>query len=183
MPLDADAIARLYDSHAEAMLGFFMRRTYDPEASMDLVAETFAAGFADRLRFRGSRDEDALAWLYGIARHRLADYQRRGRVERRALRRLGFQRRPLSEAEYERIEELAGLGELRETIEVALGELAAEHRLALQLRVVQERPYAQVAAALGVNEQTARARVSRALSAMRRLPAVQALIESDERAV
>ena len=81
MPLDGDAIARLYDSHAEAMLGFFMRRTYDAEASLDLVAETFAAGFADRRRFRGDGDADAMAWLYAIARHRLADYSRRGRLE------------------------------------------------------------------------------------------------------
>jgi RNA polymerase sigma factor (sigma-70 family) len=183
MPLDADAIARLYDFHAEEMLGFFVRRTYDPEASMDLVAETFAVGFADRSRFRGISDEEALGWLYGIARHRLADYLRRGRLERRALHRLGFQRRPLSPAEYERIEELAGLGEMRETIDVALHELGAEHRVALQLRVVEERSYEQVAAALGVTEQTARARVSRALAAMRQLPAVQALIEGRERAI
>jgi RNA polymerase sigma-70 factor (ECF subfamily) len=126
MPLDADAIARLYDSHAEQMLGFFVRRTYDPELSMDLVAETFAAGFADRTRFRGHTEADALAWLYGIARHRLADYLRRGRLERRTLRRLGFQRRPLSEAEYERIEELADVAELRATISAALEELGAD---------------------------------------------------------
>jgi DNA-directed RNA polymerase specialized sigma24 family protein len=53
----------------------------------------------------------------------------------------------------------------------------------LQLRVVEERPYAQVAAALGVSEQTARARVSRALAAMRALPAVQTLIEAHDRAI
>lgn len=41
MRLDADAISRLYEAHAGAMLGFFMRRTYDPEATVDLVAETF----------------------------------------------------------------------------------------------------------------------------------------------
>src|ERR1700749_2028337 len=112
MPLNAHTFSRLYDAHAEAMLGFFVKRTYDPEASLDLVAETFAAGFADRRRFRGSGDEEGLAWLYAIARPRLTDYLRRGRVERRALHRLGFQRRPLSDAEYERIEELAGLAEM-----------------------------------------------------------------------
>lgn len=177
MPLDAQTFARLYDAHAQTMVGFFVKRTYDPEASLDLVAETFAAGFADRRRFRGDNDGEALAWLYGIARHRLTDYLRRGTVERRALQRLGFQRRPLSEAEYERIEELAGLGEVRGAIGDALSELSDEHRTALQLRVVEERSYEQGAHKLGVTEQTARARVSRALSAMRHLPAVQALQE------
>lgn len=177
MPLDANSFARLYDAHAEQMLGFFMRRTFDAEVSMDLVAETFASGFRDRRRFRGSGDEEALGWLYGIARNRLTDYLRRGTVERRALRRLGFQRRPLNDAEYERVEELAGFGELREAIGLALAQLSHEHRAALQLRVVEERSYVQVADLLGVSEQTARARVSRALSAMRHLPVMQALQE------
>jgi DNA-directed RNA polymerase specialized sigma24 family protein len=82
MRLDADAIARLYDAHADALLGFFVKRTYQPEVAMDLVADTFAAAFADRRRFDGSGDEAATAWLYGIARHRLADFLRRGKIER-----------------------------------------------------------------------------------------------------
>jgi len=177
MSLDADRFARLYDSHAEEMLAFFVRRTYDPEAAMDLVADTFATAFADRLRFRGSSDGEVLAWLYAIARHRLTDYVRRGAIEGRALRRLGFQRRMLSEAEYERIEELAGLDGVRDALDLALGELGSEHRHVLQLRVVEERSYGQIAVALGVSEQTARARVSRALAAARRTPAMRALLE------
>src|SRR4051794_41795282 len=89
MPLDADAIADLYDQHARALLAFLARRAADPEAAVDLLAETFAAAFKDRRRFRG---DDPLPWLYGIARHQLAGYFRRGRVERRALERLGGER-------------------------------------------------------------------------------------------
>jgi RNA polymerase sigma factor (sigma-70 family) len=181
--LDADALSRLYDAHAQTMLGWFVRRIYDPEAAMDLVAETFAVAFAGRRRFVGDGDDAALAWLYGIARHRLADFSRRSRREYRALRRLGFQRRPVTGEEYERIEDLAGLGELREGITDALATLSAEQRTALQLRVVEDRPYSQVAAALGVSEQTARARVSRALAALRATPAAQTLIESHEPAI
>jgi RNA polymerase sigma factor (sigma-70 family) len=180
MVLDADALSRLYDVHAETMLGWFVRRIYDPEAAMDLVAETFAVAFADRRRFVGAGDPEAVAWLYGIARHRLTNFSRHSRREYRALRRLGFQRRALSGEEYERIEELAGIGELRHGIAEALASLSAEQRVALQLRVVEDQPYSQVAAALGVTEQTARARVSRALSALRATPAAQSLIESHE---
>ncbi len=180
MVLDATALSRLYEAHAQTMLGWFVRRIYDPEAAMDLVAETFAVAFADRRRFRGAGDDEALAWLYGIARHRLANFSRRSRSEFRALRRLGFQRRPLTGEEYERIEELSGLGELRDGIADALASLSAEQRVALQLRVVEEQSYSQIATALGVSEQTARARVSRALSALRATPAGQALVESHE---
>lgn len=180
MSLDADAISRLYAAHAEAMLGFFVKRTYQPEASVDLVAETFACAFRDRHGFRGADEQQQAAWLYGIARHRLIDFIRRGRVERAALDRLGFQRRTLTDGEYERVEELAGLAEVRERLAAGLDGLGSEQRLALRLRVVEERTYAEVAHALGVSEQTARARVSRALRAMRSSPALGQLVESDE---
>ena len=167
MVLDADALDRLY-RHAAGLLRFLMRRTFDPEAAVDLVADTFLAAFSDRAAFRGESDEQAVAWLYGIARYRLADFLRHGRVERKALERAGFQRRSLSDPEYERIEELAGLSELRDQIAEGLDGLGDEHRIALRLRIVEERPYAQVAATLGVSEQTARARVSRAVNALTR---------------
>jgi len=44
--------------------------------------------------------------------------------------------------------------------------LNAGQRQAVQLRVVEERPYDEVALALGISEQTARARVSRGLRAL-----------------
>jgi RNA polymerase sigma-70 factor (ECF subfamily) len=164
MPLDADDIAGLYDRHARTLLAFIARRTAEPEAAVDLLAETFVAAFKDRRRFRGG---DPLPWLYGIARHQLSDYFRRGRVERRALAKLGVQRRALNEAEYDRIEELAGSRELRDEVAAALASLTPEHRDAVRLRVVEERPYPEIARSLGISEQTARARVSRALRALR----------------
>jgi RNA polymerase sigma factor (sigma-70 family) len=180
--LDRHDITRLYDQHAGAMLGFYVRRTFDPEAAVDLVAETFATAFVDRARFRGDGQDAQAAWLYGIARNLLADWRRRAGVERRALARLGVQRRDLTDVEYDRIEELAGLGALRAGLRAGLAELSDEHREALRLRVVEEREYADVADVLGITEQTARARVSRALGALRRSGALTALIEEPERA-
>jgi RNA polymerase sigma factor (sigma-70 family) len=180
MTLDADALARLYAAHAEAMLGFFMRRTYEPEASLDLVAETFACAFADRERCRGADEREQAAWLYGIARHRLIDFYRRGKVERSALDRLGFHRRALTDDEYERAEELADLDEVRQRLLAGLHGLGEEQRVALRLRVVEERSYAEVARALAVSEQTARARVSRALRAMRGSRALSVLAAEGE---
>ena len=101
--MDADAISRLYEAHAGAMLGFFVKRTYDPEAAMDLLAETFAAAFEDRRRFRGSGEQETLAWLYAIARHRAADFHRGGHVESLTLDRLSWARRAFDLDEYESI--------------------------------------------------------------------------------
>jgi RNA polymerase sigma-70 factor (ECF subfamily) len=158
--LDADDIADLYATHARALVAYFARRTFDPQVATELMAETFAAAVADRRAFRGT---DAGAWLYGIARHQLLQWYRRAGVERRALAKLGLEPPGLADVEYERIEELSGLADLRARVAELIAALPDEHRLALQLRIVEERGYDEVAAALGVDQQAARARVSRAL--------------------
>jgi len=165
--LNGDDISRLYDRHAEAILAFFVRRTYASDVAVDLLAETFAVAFEDRRQFRGRGEHAARAWVFAIARHQLTDYFRRGQVERRALARLGVERRPLTDAEYDRIEELAASKELREHVAEALAMLPPDQRDVLRLRVVEERSYSELARTLGISEQTARARVSRALRALR----------------
>ncbi len=156
----------LYDERAEALLVFFTRRTFDPEAALDLWAETFAQAYSGRRRFRGSRDDELVSWLYGIAYRQLALYMRRGRTEQRALKRLGLQQPEALDGELERLEELAGLSDLRTVVADALQGLPVPQQEALRLRVVDELPYPEIAARLGVSQPTARARVSRALRAL-----------------
>ncbi len=160
MDLDHDA---LFDRHAEELLGFFARRTLDPQAALDLVGETYAAAWAGRRRFRGTDDAAARAWLYGIARNLLHGYVRDGYAERRLLGRLGVESPVLSDESLARVEELAGTQALRAALAAELTRLPAAQRDALVLRVVDELPYPEVAARLGITEPTARARVSRAL--------------------
>jgi RNA polymerase sigma factor (sigma-70 family) len=163
LPLDGDDIAELYGLHARDLLSFFTRRVYDPEVALDLVAETFAAAFAARHQCRERERAKAIAWIYGIAQKKLAHYYRRGAVERRALAKLGVEVPVISESEYERIVELTGLEQLRGQLAQALADLPGDQRRAIELRIVAERTYAEVAAELGVSEQVARARVSRGL--------------------
>ena len=161
--LDAAAVGELYDELSQRVLVYFTRRTYDGEVALDLTAETFARALASRHRFRGGTHAEALAWLWGIARNVLGEFFERGRVEQRALRRLGLRAPVASEDEIARIEELAELGDLRAAVAAALESLAAEQREALRLRVVEELEYAAIARRLGISEPTARARVSRGL--------------------
>jgi RNA polymerase sigma factor (sigma-70 family) len=166
MTLEPEDLARLYETHAAGVLRFFARRTLQADVAIDLVAETFARAFENRSQFRGGDDGEALAWVFGIARHELSAYFRRGAVERRALAKIGLSVAPLIDADYERVEELADLRALRLTVSDALAQLTIEHREALRLRVVEEHPYPEIARTLGVSETTARARVSRALRAL-----------------
>ena len=126
--------ASAYDTHARSILIFLARRTYDPETALDLTAETFAQAFEARRRFRGSTEEDVAAWLFGIARHILSRYLRRGKAERRALTRLGVEVPSLEPDDLVRIVELAGLDRLRGAVSCHLDALPEAHREALRLR-------------------------------------------------
>ncbi|MBI5105342.1 MAG: RNA polymerase sigma factor [Solirubrobacterales bacterium] len=163
---DADAFADFYAAHAERVLVFFARRVLDAELALDLTSETFARALEGRHRYRGRTDEEEQGWLFAIARHLLAHYWRRGRVERSALQRLAIEVPHLADHELERVEALAGLDALRPRVVAALAGLPEDQRRAVELRIVQELGYAEVAAATGVSEQVARARVSRGLRAL-----------------
>lgn len=157
-----EAFGTLYRRHAEDLLRYFARRTLDPESAAELTAETFAEAFASRGRFR-DRGSGGAAWLYGIARHQLGRYLRAGAVDARARRRLGMPERDLSPSDYERIEELIDFTPLRAALADALDVLTEDQREAMRLRVMEERPYEEVARILACSEATARARVSRGL--------------------
>jgi RNA polymerase sigma-70 factor (ECF subfamily) len=164
--LNDEQFAALYDERAEALLGFFARRTLDAQVALDLWAETLAQAWAGRGRFRGTTDEEAVSWLYGIAYRQLAAYARRGRAERRALRRLGLDSPAADDQDLVRVEQLVGLAELRSQVKEQLGRLPHSQQEAVRLRVVDELPYDEIADRLHINQQNARMRVSRALRAL-----------------
>jgi RNA polymerase sigma factor (sigma-70 family) len=161
-----EGFARFYEEHSRGLLIFFARRVLDPELALDLTAETFAQALLSRGRFRGTSTAEAAGWLYGIARHQLAQYHRRGSAERRAIQRLGLQVPELSEADHDRVEELAGMDRLRTAARNGMSELSESERAAVSLRIVDELPYAEVAGRLEISEAAARARVSRGLRAL-----------------
>lgn len=170
-------IAALYERQREPLLLFLVRRTTDPELALDLWAETFAQAVAGQRRYRGSTDEEAAGWLYGIANRQLAYYYRRGYARKRALARLDLERPPASEQFSDEIVRRAGLDELRGELAAALATLSPQTREAIELRVVQELPFADVAERLAISEQTARARVSRGLRSLSHLLDPNAITE------
>ncbi len=160
---DAEDFAKLYREAAEDVLIFVTRRTWDGEVALELTAETFAIALGQWRRLAGLQREQQRAWLFTVARRQLSRYLRRARVERRAIERLGMQVPEIDQDDLMLIERRASLSELRKTLAGELERLSGAQREALRLRVVEEFSYERVAAELGVSEQTARARVSRAL--------------------
>jgi RNA polymerase sigma factor (sigma-70 family) len=159
---DAASFELFYCRHVDSLLGFFARRTRDPELAADLCAETFAAALAGRHRFRPEAGT-AAAWLYGIGSNKLVDAQRRGYAERRARRRLGMERIELSDDDVARIERLAEAVDARVLVE----RLAPDQRDAITAHVLEERSYDEIAAELNTSQAVVRKRVSRGLAAMR----------------
>ena len=162
-PLD---IGALYTRHHDELLLYLVRRTADVEVALDLWSETFAQAVAGRRKFRGKTDAEAAAWLYSIARNQLARYLRRGYAERRAMQKLGLERPPTDDELVADIWQRAQLDALRIELIAALATLSEPVREAVKLRVVDERPYVEIATRLRISEQAARARVSRGLSAL-----------------
>jgi hypothetical protein len=84
--------------------------------------------------------------LLTVARRQLSRYFRRAKVERRAIERLGISVPMIHEEDVAEIERRAGLVELRAALRVELARLSEQQRDALRLRIVEERPYPEVAA-------------------------------------
>ena len=104
--------------------------------------------------------------MFGIARNLLRQYHKHNRIESAARARMGFQA-PYAECEdYERVDERSEASALAPLLRHAVRALPAEQRRALELRVVQQLPYEEVAGRLGCSQNAARLRVSSALRAL-----------------
>jgi RNA polymerase sigma factor (sigma-70 family) len=163
---DPDAFVAFYRRHLASILAFFLRRTGDPELTADLTAEVFAAALLAARRYQPGK-EPALAWLYGIAAHKLADSRRRGRVEARARKRLALEPLVIEDEDIGRIDQLAATADSQASVEAAVRELPEAQRDAVLARVVEERPYAEIAERMACSEMVVRQRVSRGLRTLR----------------
>jgi len=157
---DADAFHAIYQRYAQRTFVFFERRTHNREASFELTAETFARAWLSRRTFRDLAGGSVGPWLFAIARRVLIASVEKHRLEFEARERLGvLSKREPVEAE----PEPGWLDDLSDAME----SLPPSQRQAVQLRVVHELSYQQLAASLGCSQTAARIRVSRGLSALR----------------
>lgn len=160
---DDRAFSVFYRRHLDPVVAFFRRRVRDPELAVDLAAETFAAVVVDAGRWKG--EGPAAAWLYGIARNKLKESLRRGRVEDSARRQLALEPLVVDDGDLAHVEERGVAG--GPALDAALAQLAEPTRRALLARVVEEREYDEIAAELECSAQVVRQRVHRAISRLR----------------
>ena len=154
---DPDAFAELYDRHVGKILAWSSVRVGDYGA--DLTAEVFAAAWNSRKRFRDEHEGSALPWLYGIAHNVFRSSLRKRRVEYGARERLGLSI-TVVHADFEAVDDRLSFPSavLRE-----VANLPDSERELLVLRLVEERPYREIARRLQCTPVAARLRVSRSL--------------------
>lgn len=109
------------------------------------------------------------AWLYGIARRELSHYFRRSRVQLDAARRLGIEVPELDHDSVAAIEALEAVDAERARLTEAIARLSVSERDAVQLRVVGELDYGEIASRLRCSEAAARTRVHRGLARLSEL--------------
>ena len=160
---DPAAFREFYDRYAAWVHSWFSRQTGSDSAALDLTAETFAQAWHSSRRFRDMADGSGAPWLFGIARNLLRQYHKHNRIETAARDRLGLPLAFAESEEYERVDERMAATALGPALKHAVDGLPSEQRRALELRVVQQLSYDEVAGRLGCSQNAARLRVSRAL--------------------
>lgn len=77
------ALVAMYDHAVEEVYGYLIRRCGSPSVAEDLTSETFVAA-VDAVQ-RDRVPSMTVAWLVGVARHKLVDHWRRAEREERKL--------------------------------------------------------------------------------------------------
>jgi RNA polymerase sigma factor (sigma-70 family) len=162
---DGAAFAAFYARHIAEVLAYLARRVGSEEVAADLAGETFAAALLACERYRAA-EAPASAWLLGIARNKLRESARRGRVEVAARLRLGIPAIAFEDEDIVRVQELVSVGD---TALELLEQLPAAQRDAVRARVLDELDYERLALELGHSQQVVRQHVSRGLRRLRTL--------------
>jgi RNA polymerase sigma-70 factor, ECF subfamily len=162
---DPDAFRALYDRHATSLNAFFVRRTGNDDAAVELVAETFAQAWISRRRFCDLAAGSAGPWLFAIARRLVIRAVSKKRLESSALERLQVDLN--TRAPLELVPRTEWLDDLDAHVTEALDALPEEQRQAIELRVISDMPYRRIAERLGCSPGAVRIRVSRGLATLR----------------
>jgi RNA polymerase sigma factor (sigma-70 family) len=151
--LAAEGLRRHYD----LVFRYVRRRTRSVAEAEDLTQEVFADAAASLARSAGLTERQTLAWLYTVAGRRISDELRRA-SRRPAGSEVSLELAPTPESEY---------GPTVATeIHRAIAELPAAQREVVLMKLFDGRPFAEIAARVGISEAAAKMRYLRGLQAV-----------------
>jgi RNA polymerase sigma factor (sigma-70 family) len=155
---DETAFAELVARYLNLVYSAALRQTSDPEAAREVAQEVFTS-LARKAR-KLDRAVILSGWLHQATRFAVQ------RVQRGARRR---QQREQEAAMLKPNEEPDRWAEIAPLLDEVVNDLEADDRSAVLLRFFERRPLAEVGRALGITEEAARKRVSRAVDKLREL--------------
>lgn len=157
-PAGCDPVLAIYHVALPRVYGYLLPRCGSAALAEDLTSETFLA--AVEASRQGNVTEVSVAWLVGVARHKLVDHWRRLEREQRSL----------ASAEASATEVENPWDELLDTdaVYAALAQLPVPQRAALTLRYLDGLPVAEVADHLGRTLHGTETLLARARAALRR---------------
>jgi RNA polymerase sigma factor (sigma-70 family) len=153
-----DPAGTAFRRHYAQIFRYVRRRTEGDEQAEDLAQAVFADA-AERLR-HVQPSPPVLAWLYTVAQRRLAD---RGRRAARAPQTIAALESLRVEGVEEQAYGAAVAGALREVI----GGLPAGQRRVVVLKLLEGRPFAEIARLVGASEAACKMRFARGLETLR----------------
>jgi RNA polymerase sigma-70 factor, ECF subfamily len=156
-PDGSDQLAAIYRRALPQVYGYLLPRCGSAAVAEDLAAETFMAAVAAAGQRRA--EEVSVAWLIGIARHKLVDHWRRTARERRSQAAAEQDRQAVDDPWDEWLNAAAAHS--------ALSRLPAQQRAALALRYLDGLPVAEVADYLGRTLHATETLLVRARAALR----------------
>ncbi len=179
---DAAAFEELYRRHVAKVTAFAVRRCRTPDEVPDLVAAVWLEVIESAPSFDPARGK-TLPWILGVAANLVASDARRQAREHEALARLGGQR-VLEEDDFARLEaEIDAQGAAR-NLRAALSELPASERSIAELVLLDDLSPKDAAVALGLRGSTARMRLRRARTKLRRsIPSFRFALTAREDAI
>jgi RNA polymerase sigma-70 factor (ECF subfamily) len=158
-PSSRDPVVAIYRVALPQVYGYLLPRCGAVAVAEDLTAETFTAAVA-AVR-RGQVREVTVAWLVGVARHKLVDHWRRVAREQRGLAAVKRDREDADDPWGEVLDTQAAYS--------ALSRLSVPQRLALTLRYLDGLSVPEVAEHLGRSVHATETLLVRARAALRRL--------------
>ncbi len=150
---------KLYAGHSRAILAFAVRRTTQPDDAADVVAETFLVAW--RRLDDVPLGDDALLWLYGVARRVVAN------VRRGARRRARLGSRLATAVGEQMVVDPAEVVGAAAVVRQALASLSADDRELLQLTAWEGLTATQIGEVLAMPAPTVRTRLHRARKRLR----------------
>ena len=168
---DADAFEQLLLEPQKNVYNLCYRMAGNPDDAMDLSQETFLRAWRclDQYQFASAFS----TWLYRLCSNICIDFLRRRRRQQTVP--LTFEDADGEEQTYAvpdaqpLPEEQVELKLTRETLAAAMAQLLPEHRAVLQLRVVNEMSYEQIADVLDIQIGTVKSRLSRARNQLKKI--------------